>query len=705
MAEKVISYKVKIVNEGGQVVESLATSFEDLSKSVGDLSKELDKADFGTENFKELQTELKKSQGALKEAQQSTMSLGEKFASIPGPVGAAAQSIQGLGTAFKALIMNPIGAVIAALGLVFVGLYKALTSTEKGLFALNQVMGALSGLLTPIISLFQDMAMVLVDGVIAGIKGVQAALEFLGFEQFAQGSRDAEALAIALNQIEEAEGDLAVARAKQNKELAEAREILSDTNLTLAERTKALNEVKKSEEDLAEKETQLAQKRLDAVREQMRLKGRSTELLDAEEQAEISLYNTQQSQAAVRRKNIKLEQSLKKEAAAADKAARDEAEKAAKEKEQKETDRLKKLEEARKFEQDLNLAIIRDENEKARQTIEIQKQALLKQIEALSVSEEKKTELRLKAQEDANIKLEKLETDNQGKKDAKETENNQKEYDRQMALTDALLQLDQIKYENQKNLTEQDLQLTIDLMMKKKDLLLQNDKLTAEERLLIETQFQGAVFKLKKDQTEREALLEKQQLTAIADGFGSIATLAGETSAVGRLAGVAQASVNTYLSASEAYKSTVGIPVVGPVLAPIAAAAAIAAGLATVNKIMSVDTPTTKVSKPTFAYGGIVQGQGSMTTDSVNAYLSPGEAVINARSTAMFKPLLSSINTLGGGKTFTGGVVSNGVDMGQVEMLNTLRSNNKQPIKAYVVSSEMTNQAMLDRATKSRSLI
>ena len=705
MAEKVISYKVKVVNEAGQVVDSIATNFDDLNKSVSDLTKELNKTDFGSEQFKDLQKELKTSTGALKEASQGTMTLGEKFASIPGPVGQAAQSIQGLGTAFKALIMNPVGAVIAGIAAVFVTFYKALTSTEKGLFALNQVMGALSGLLSPIITLFQDMAMVLVEGVLKGIEGVQAALEFLGFDQFAQASRDASALAKSVNEVEEAEGDLAVARAKQNKELTEAREILADTNLTLGERKKALAQVKKSEEDLAAREVKLSEQRLKNIREEIKLKGASKELNDKEEAALISLYNVQQSQAAVRRKNLKLEQGLEREQEQKRKEYADK-------QKQREKDRLaaieekkKKQEEARKFEEDLNLSIIRDETEKSKKQIEIQKQTLLKQIDTLAVTEEKKKELRLKAEEDANIKLEKLDEENRKKKEQKDTEDAQKEYDRQNALTDALLQLDQMKYENAQNLTEQDLQVTIDLMKKKTDLLLQNEKLTAEERLLIEQQLANAVFKLKKDQTEREALLEKQQLTAIADGLGNIATLAGETTTVGKLAGVAQASVNTYISASEAYKSTVGIPVVGPALAPIAAAAAIAAGLATVNKIISVSEPNTNVSKPTFAYGGIVEGQGSMTTDSVNAYLSPGEAVINARSTQMFKPLLSSINQLGGGRRFTGGIVSNGVDMGQVEMLNTLRSNNKQPIKAYVVSSEMTNQLMLDRASKSRSLI
>jgi len=705
MAEKIISYKVKVVNESGEIVDQLATNFTELNKSVSDLQKEIDNTDFGSEHFKDLQKELKKSQGALKDAQESTMSLGEKFRAIPGPIGAAAQSVQGLGTAFKALVMNPVGAVIAGIAVVFGTLYKALTSTEKGVFALNQVMGALSGILSPVITLLQDVALVLVDGIMKGIEGVQSVLEFLGFDQFAQASRDAGALAKSINEVEEAEGDLAVERAKQNKQLTEAREILADTNLTLGERKKALAEVKKSEEALAAKEVQLAEKKLANIRAEIKLKGASTALLDAEEQALISLYNTQQSQAGVRRKNLKLEQGLEREAEQKRKEYADK-------QKQREKDRLaaieekkKKQEEARKFEEDLNLAIIRDEEQKSREQIRIQKETLLKQIDTLAVTEEKKKELRLKAEEDANIKLEKLEKDKQEKKEKTDTENAQKEYDRQNALTDALLQLDQMKYEKQESLTEQDLQMTIDLMMKKKDLMLQNDKLTAEERLLIETQFQNAVFKLKKDQTEREALLEKQQLTAIADGFGNIATLAGETSIVGKLAAVSQASVNTYLSASEAYKSTVGIPVVGPALAPIAAAAAVAAGIATVNKILSVQPPDTTVSKPTFADGGIVYGQGGMSTDSVSAYLSPGEAVINARSTAMFKPLLSSINQLGGGKRFTGGVVSNGVDMGQVEMLNTLRNNGKQPIKAYVVSSEMTNQLMLDRATKSRSLI
>jgi hypothetical protein len=57
--------------------------------------------------------------------------LGEALAGIKGPVGSAVQGVQGLGTAFKALMANPIGALIA----VLVGVFSALkNSLECGRF-------------------------------------------------------------------------------------------------------------------------------------------------------------------------------------------------------------------------------------------------------------------------------------------------------------------------------------------------------------------------------------------------------------------------------------------------------------------------------------------------------------------------------------------------------------------------------------------
>lgn len=50
-----------------------------------------------------------------------------------------------------------------------------------------------------------------------------------------------------------------------------------------------------------------------------------------------------------------------------------------------------------------------------------------------------------------------------------------------------------------------------------------------------------------------------------------------------------------------------------------------------------------------YATGGYVRGAGTGTSDSIPARLSNGESVVNANSTGMFSPLLSSLNMLGGG--------------------------------------------------------
>ncbi|EJA3851996.1 hypothetical protein MWM74_004385 [Salmonella enterica] len=75
--------------------------------------------------------------------------------------------------------------------------------------------------------------------------------------------------------------------------------------------------------------------------------------------------------------------------------------------------------------------------------------------------------------------------------------------------------------------------------------------------------------------------------TAFGDMASNIGAALGEASTAYKAFAIAQATIATYTSAVEAYKSTAAIPVVGPYLAPVAAAAAVAAGLANVGKIRS----------------------------------------------------------------------------------------------------------------------
>lgn len=182
-------------------------------------------------------------------------------------------------------------------------------------------------------------------------------------------------------------------------------------------------------------------------------------------------------------------------------------------------------------------------------------------------------------------------------------------------------------------------------------------------------------------QIERENQMEA--LEGIKNTLGHAASLTTEGTKKWKTIKTAEALISTFLGAQKAYTSTSGIPIVGPFLAPINAALAIASGLKQVQQIKS-----TKI--PEMNRGGIVGGYGSSTSDSVDARLSKGEAVINARSAQMFRGALSSMNVAGGGVAFAGesdGEVGGGV------------------IKTYVLSDEMTSAQDRDSKIKRRSSI
>jgi hypothetical protein len=142
-------------------------------------------------------------------------------------------------------------------------------------------------------------------------------------------------------------------------------------------------------------------------------------------------------------------------------------------------------------------------------------------------------------------------------------------------------------------------------------------------------------------------------------------------------------SANAGFLANPASISTMGLAAAAPIATNLASSAiAIAKIISEKNKaIAEIDNTSTDAggdaAKPTpskFATGGLVTGMGTSTSDSIIANLSNGESVINAKSTAMFGNLLSSINEAGGGVSFA-------------------NKNQANPIfKTYVVASEMTSQ-------------
>ena len=159
-----------------------------------------------------------------------------------------------------------------------------------------------------------------------------------------------------------------------------------------------------------------------------------------------------------------------------------------------------------------------------------------------------------------------------------------------------------------------------------------------------------------KDEIKIDKLTSDQKLSVASDTLGNLAGLLGKSSSAGKAAAIAQTTIETYKGAQSAFSSLAGIPVVGPVLGGIAAAAAIASGIATVKQITSVKTP-----------GGSSGGGSSISAPR--------------RATAPSSP--PAFNVVGASETN--------------QLAQSIGQDEKQPIKAFVVSNDVSDAQSLDR--------
>ena len=150
---------------------------------------------------------------------------------------------------------------------------------------------------------------------------------------------------------------------------------------------------------------------------------------------------------------------------------------------------------------------------------------------------------------------------------------------------------------------------------------------------------------------------EEAKMKLAEDTAGAFSTVAGaitnmlatvgkenrELTKLAKVIALAQIAIETGVATAKGISSAMAQPFPANL-------GAIATTIATIISGMTSAISTVKSAK--FATGGLVNGPGTGTSDSIPARLSNGESVINARSTAMFGPLLSSLNQAGGGVAF-----------------------------------------------------
>jgi hypothetical protein len=251
--------------------------------------------------------------------------------------------------------------------------------------------------------------------------------------------------------------------------------------------------------------------------------------------------------------------------------------------------------------------------------------------------------------------------------------------------------------------------------------LLSNETLNEEQRkLLLEQRAanteKNAAIEISIEQKKFQA--QQQLLQATASAINALSDIVGKDTVKGKALAVAASLINTYSAIAGQLRAATSSP--GAAIPGYAIAQAIATGLVgfkAVADIVKVQVPSggggtgtgttggggASVGRPRgLARGGMVLGAGTGTSDSIPAMLSNGESVINAASTSMFRPLLSTINEVGGGARFaSGGVVES--TSNPLSTMDLTQFMSQTPVKTYVVAQDMENQMMFDRLQKSRS--
>lgn len=175
----------------------------------------------------------------------------------------------------------------------------------------------------------------------------------------------------------------------------------------------------------------------------------------------------------------------------------------------------------------------------------------------------------------------------------------------------------------------------------------------------------------KENLEQAKAAAKKNGLALAANIANSAADIVGKETALGKAMSIASTTISTYQSATEAYKAMAGIPYVGPALGAAAAAAAVASGLANVKSILSVKTDGSTTSMA--GVQGSVQSYAPAVVQQVPVMRSLTGASEEARLNAI--------------------------------MNNTAQTaaGTNQPIKAYVVASEMQGELLYEQQTEAEA--
>lgn len=625
----------------------------------------------------------------------------------------------GMTKASLAFLATPVGAVIALLAGAFLLVKNAMNRSETATNKIKKAMSAFTGIISGLLKFLEPLGEFLIDGLVAGfelvekgifkaMKGIAAGLEFLGFDDAAASLRgftsdieenvkSSKALAEAEIALEKAQRLSQKTQLDYQKQAEKLRQIRDDETKSISERMKANEQLGVVLKEQLAAELAIAQQALEVAKLRIQAEGSTKETLDAQAEALTLISDIQERITGQESEQLSNLNSLRRDAAAKRKEIADKA--------------IQKMNEELDLyikQQGIRKLSLQEELEFERKVAAKKISILDAELAAKKISQTKYDSEVLDLKNNLLQKQADLTVENARKELEEYNNNNRSKLDAEKFLSEELFNEEKARFERLaeqrrefaklqleegvisqteynaaiNEINEENRVLNEELELERKEVKAEQQAIDLENKLIAAQEEYDNEFAVRQSQLEndRQAELAAAEKTGAdktlinkkynafektlgkdltefknqqnASILGGLKGLFGESTDLGKAFAIAEIATNTVQNASKAFTQA-AVFAANPLTLPLAVNANIQGGII----VATGAAQAAKVAGVKFAQGGILDGashaQGGIQTRF--GELEGGEAIINKRSTAMFAPLLSSLNEAGGGRRFAQG--------------------------------------------------
>lgn len=683
-------------------LSNLTAEYDNLSKAERDSAKgkELqDKINAVTKELKgaeEATGRFNRNVGNYENAIKSVFGNNQLVAGIQ----AVRNGVIGVSKAFDLLKSHPVIAVISVITALFLKLANSAKNNEEQYVKLQQVLAPLKMAMDGITRVVESIVDVFLSAAQAVTGLVGAFLDFIGVgDSINQNSKDYIELEKQKLDLANKERSDLVENAKLSMEASDLRAKSAQRDKYSAEeRIQFLNKAIDKEKAMADNELEQAKQRLEIAKKEAERTKNSKEVNDELAQAEANLYNvqkeyntktrelySQRSEAQTKlnqeeKKRLQLVQERSDKELAAMRALRDSENALIKDSFEKQKadinasydDQIADLKKRMETEETLtteakaamSATIANLEKQRDAELAEVNEESIREKLEQEAAYIEQRLQLategtiqeyslkaeQLKKEKEIELSNTKLTAEQkqlieeryQKKLDEMTSEHERKKQEEAMEALE--LELSN-RLAAAKIAGEDELQVELENAKKRLDSLQQLEGESDAEFKARQLEAQQEYLDAKEELAQREIEIEQAKFEAASQITGALSGLfdqLGEDNKAFMILSKTLALAEVAINTGKAISSAVAEAAKGPF--GIAKAVSLIATI-----ISNMTTAIGIINSAKFADGGLVEGPGTGTSDSIPAMLSNGESVMTARATSMFAPLLSAINVAGGG--------------------------------------------------------